>query len=1297
MLKSNHINNFTLGKVLFFSLARIIVCLFILVTIGTGLNAQTLRLNKTVSNTSPAPGEPFNFVLDIACQSTTSPCEDVYISDFIPGSLEFLNFSSPLPSGVSGATYDAGTNEAVINFDSDQISAGTSIQIVVQVRFPYGTFDGTAADNTAFAFSSNGGDTSSSASATSTGGTTGGAGCDALPNDVTNDFEVLSPGEINQSAEIGNTGTEDIINWTYETELDENITLKQVRTPEFTDVDHPGELYYQSSDNPGVWVLWHNFNLNDRDTRNVSGLGLPSGAKVTHLKLELGTIPGDGQYNPYIYPSGYVRRFVYTSIVDDGLTTSDVIENCGTYFGVIDGTSCTGNDCRNASITEGSDYISTSKYLTDLNDVERTQYEIGDRVRVHLELASPPQQPNDVVGAVLTDILPAGVSYIPGTWYIEWGEENIDFQTPIEESGTMPDGRDFVRFVWDDSHGNEFTIEPTGSWDGFSIAFEVTIDAGIAQGWHTNNLYSNTTGSDHLDCSIQDTENYNNGYADDYCNPTYDFEVIYPPGSAGLDSKKEVRGSKNSNYNSYPDFGTTVPGGVSDYRISLTNSNSTPVDDLVIIDIFPFVGDTEILNPSDPRYSEWRPNLLAPLPTPSGGRVYYTTVTNPCRDELAGPSVATPFPAGCTDPGWTTTPPADITTVTGFKIDLGNRRLNQGQEFEYEWEMRAPVDAPTNGEMAWNSFAWAGSNATTGNPLIPAEPIKVGVESFPGSVPFHGDFVWDDLNGNGIQDPGEPGIDGVTITLYEDNGNGIANPGNDTPYMTTVSANGGQYLFSDFPLGNYFIEFSNLPSGYNPTHTDAGSNDAIDSDGLITPVMAFGSTTDDRTCDLGLFFGTPPPLCSLVASIDNSCSILNENTGLEDSGSTTFSDSYNGIPAELLPRRSEIIPGWRASFTCSPNDPCPDGYWINDINDQVNNPEGDKFVVLTADGYCLSTTIDLVAGQCYNLSFHAALYHNGSATDANVSIEYYETVFDVAKIGQQTVTSSSDFNNLNWSKINYTFTPTETKNYRLFFSYNNLSGPIAGGMAMDDLQITPCCDEICAGESYSLTATATGQNGGVRYNWSTGETTQTISVSPNTTTNYQVTITDSEDCESTTSATVVVNPEPTFSETDNSDVTCNGLSDGSVTLSGNGGSVPYTYSVSGQSSNTTGVFNNLSAGSYNLTITDNNGCEVTGTFNINEPDILECSIQRDQYVDCDCGENGQATVTATGGNGGYTYLWSNGETTQQATQLGEGTHTVTVTDSENCETTCTINMEINPECCFNIMSNGFLRNVARGN
>ena len=87
---------------------------------------------------------------------------------------------------------------------------------------------------------------------------------------------------------------------------------------------------------------------------------------------------------------------------------------------------------------------------------------------------------------------------------------------------------------------------------------------------------------------------------------------------------------------------------------------------------------------------------------------------------------------------------------------------------------------------------------------------------------------------------------------------------------------------------------------------------------------------------------------------------------------------------------------------------------------------------------------------------------------------------------------------------------------------------------------------------------------------------------------------------------------------------------------------------------------------------DVRGCTTTCSITISEPDLLTCSVVQDDAVLCNGESNGQATVTPVGGNGSYTYLWDNGETTAQATSLDVGLHTVTVTDARGCTTTCTI-------------------------
>jgi len=116
-----------------------------------------------------------------------------------------------------------------------------------------------------------------------------------------------------------------------------------------------------------------------------------------------------------------------------------------------------------------------------------------------------------------------------------------------------------------------------------------------------------------------------------------------------------------------------------------------------------------------------------------------------------------------------------------------------------------------------------------------------------------GNFVWHDENMNGIQDPGELGIPGVTVKLYEVGGNG-------SPVSTTSTDAAGMYIFT-FPGGdkNYFISFD-LPPAYQFSPQDVGANDAIDSDALpangtssafAAPVVLGGS--GDESIDAGMY------------------------------------------------------------------------------------------------------------------------------------------------------------------------------------------------------------------------------------------------------------------------------------------------------------------------------------------------------------------------------------------------------------------------------------------------------------
>ena len=106
--------------------------------------------------------------------------------------------------------------------------------------------------------------------------------------------------------------------------------------------------------------------------------------------------------------------------------------------------------------------------------------------------------------------------------------------------------------------------------------------------------------------------------------------------------------------------------------------------------------------------------------------------------------------------------------------------------------------------------------------LDPGETVIVTFtdeRTLPGKASL-GNFVWADLNHNGVQDPLEPGVFGVTASLYRSDGTFVGS--------TTTDGN-GYYIFTDLDPGDYYLVFA-LPSGYVFTLQDEGADDAVDSD-----------------------------------------------------------------------------------------------------------------------------------------------------------------------------------------------------------------------------------------------------------------------------------------------------------------------------------------------------------------------------------------------------------------------------------------------------------------------------------
>lgn len=216
------------------------------------------------------------------------------------------------------------------------------------------------------------------------------------------------------------------------------------------------------------------------------------------------------------------------------------------------------------------------------------------------------------------------------------------------------------------------------------------------------------------------------------------------------------------------------------------------------------------------------------------------------------------------------------------------------------------------------------------------------------------------------------------------------------------------------------------------------------------------------------------------------------------------------------------------------------------------------------------------------------------------------------------------------------------------------------------LQTNVSCNGLANG---SATVNASGGTGTLTYSWSTTPVQTTSTASGLSAGNYSVTVTDANGCQFNDNVTITEPVELTSSITSSTDVSCNGGSDGSATVTAAGGTTSYSYLWTTSPAQTSATATGLAAGSYDVFITDANGCTSTSTAVISQPGVLSVATTS---TNSDCtAPTGTATATPSGGTGSYTYSWdiSPVQTTQTATGLASGTYDVTVTDANGCTQT----------------------------
>jgi hypothetical protein len=332
--------------------------------------------------------------------------------------------------------------------------------------------------------------------------------------------------------------------------------------------------------------------------------------------------------------------------------------------------------------------------------------------------------------------------------------------------------------------------------------------------------------------------------------------------------------------------------------------------------------------------------------------------------------------------------------------------------------------------------------------------------------------------------------------------------------------------------------------------------------------------------------------------------------------------------------------------------------WTNGVttNTNINIPAG-TYIVTATDNIGCTASKSFVVGT--NAPFSAVLTASNNVScfglsDGSASIN---------------VTPSGDYTYL-WS------------NGATTSSVENLSAGTYSVVASDDAgcesspvvvtitqpaQIIPNLTVLqnitCFGDSIgSLSVSPQGGVGSYSILWSGGQTSNTLTNLPAG--EYAATITDSDLC-SVQQSIVLDQPQALqYVVLQLDTLLCNGDSDGIILLGISGGTG--TAELLWSNGDTTAVTGDLSAGEYAVSITDQNACTLTADFVIEQPAPIQIDAVITPVVP-DSGEEGSVILTVSGGVPGYTYLWSNGETTKDLTDVGIGSYTVTVTDDNGCQ------------------------------
>ncbi len=518
-----------------------------------------------------------------------------------------------------------------------------------------------------------------------------------------------------------------------------------------------------------------------------------------------------------------------------------------------------------------------------------------------------------------------------------------------------------------------------------------------------------------------------------------------------------------------------------------------------------------------------------------------------------------------------------------------------------------------------------------------------------------------------------------------------------------ATGSNGTYTYSWSPTGTTASLLNNIPAGtYSLMVTDVkGCQDSITVTITEPAILQAILTTTNALCNAGT---------TGVISVANLGGTANYTNTIAPGNSV--GNTFSNLVAGTYTINTKDAKGCVNKEVISITEPAKVASVLTVTNSNCGQPNGEITIAVTSGGTPAFTYSWLPAGGTNSLAIGLlAGNYQCQITDANGCKSFTNTnildlgapvvsilsTTNVACFGDLTGAASATFTGVG-SVFTQTWSPS---------GGNNLvtSGVPTGiytirvedqfgciGVASTTLisQPTPLSSQLTAttvscfnGANGKATVITTGGSPGYTYSWSpSGVTTTTIA---NLIAGiYTVNVTDTHSCVST--STVLVT-QPTASLTaalSSVSVSCFGGFNGAVLANATGGTPAYSYTwMPGNFSGAS--LTNVIAGTYSVTIDDENDCVFTETVTVIEPADITLSIAT---VNSNCSiANGQATVNAVGGTNSFLYQWQpTGGITFFNTTLLANTYTVKVFDSNGCNKTTTLTVGDNPAPLVSISS-----------